>query len=116
MCTTWVATPANRRKEAASSKLPSSGTIPRRCNTGTRAGLLVSAYTRADDSNPDAARKPTSPQPTINTRGRRKRAGNAPKGIWFEGKIQSFVVHTKPEDNKHGVSSLGATQWPFFHR
>ena len=95
MCTTWVATPANRRKEAASSKLPSSGTIPRCCNTGTREGLLVSAYTRADDINPDAARKPTSPQPTISTRGLRKRAGKAPRGDWFEGKILSFFEQTK---------------------
>ena len=88
----WVATPESLRNVAGWSKLPANAQIPCCCKSAMRDSLLVKAYTRVPFFNKAAARIPTSPQPTINTRGRLKRDGNAPRGFWFEGKIQSFVV------------------------
>jgi hypothetical protein len=85
-----VATPAKRRKLMGSSKLPNNGVMPRACNSGTLCAELVSASSRLDALNKPATRKPTSPQPTIKTRGLLNRAGKAPRGLRFEGKISSF--------------------------
>ena len=49
--------------------------------TAFRAEGPVSASTRKRGVSKRATRRPTSPQPTMSTRPRRKRAGKAPKGL-----------------------------------
>ena len=90
MCTTCVATPAKRSKLRGSSKLPSKGAMSFDWSSANRCTELVNANTRLDAANKPATRSPTSPQPTINTRGLLNRAGKAPRGLRFEGKIASF--------------------------
>jgi hypothetical protein len=65
-------------------------------NPSIRAACEVSASTRTRGASKRATRRPTSPQPTMSTRLRRKRAGKAPKGLWFEGKIGAYV-RCKPQ-------------------
>jgi hypothetical protein len=64
--------------------------MPFACNSANRCTELVNANTRLDAFKSPATRSPTSPQPTINTRGLLNRAGKAPRGLRFEGKIASF--------------------------
>jgi hypothetical protein len=67
--------------------------------------------------NCPAVLKPTSPQPTIKTRCRRKRAGSVPKGVWFEGKIRGSGSKSTPLGyRKDELSNFCAAQWPQLHR
>ena len=92
--TRW-AMPRKRRKLETSSKLPTSGVIPNCRSAAARSGDEVNASSRGPRlpaapvaaCNALAARCPTSPQPMMSTRVRRKRAGNARRGVGFEGKI-----------------------------
>ena len=68
----WRARPDCRR----------SGVMPQRAQRGDALGVEVSASRRTRPEQQLArTRRPTSPQPTISTRGRRKRAGKAPAGV-----------------------------------
>jgi CDP-4-dehydro-6-deoxyglucose reductase, E3 len=89
---TRVATPESRRRLCTWSRLPKRGVTPTARNGSTRDCEDVSAITRMrglprPELNARTTRMPTSPQPMINRRSRLKRAGRAPKGLWFEGKI-----------------------------
>ena len=86
-CTTWVPRPASRRNVAGSSRLPCSGVMFFPRISATRELDEVNARTLMRLGSKRAARRPTSPHPMIKIRWRRKRAGNAPKGFRFEGKI-----------------------------
>ncbi len=86
-CTSRVARPASLRRLCAASKFPRKGVRPIARSSATRPDCEVSAKSRTLPRKHWARRNPTSPQPTINTRSRRKRAGKAPRGVWFEGKI-----------------------------
>ena len=95
-CSTRWPNAARRRRVCASSKLPNSGVMPAARKGAIRAACEVSASTRTRSVSKRATRMPTSPQPTMSTRLRRKRAGKAPKGLWFEGKIGDYV-RCKPQ-------------------
>ena len=90
-CSTCVASPDKRARLCGSSRLPARGVRPQARSRRSRPGEEVSASkrTRRLSGAPscEAVRSPMSPQPTISTRGRRKREGKAPRGVWFEGKI-----------------------------
>jgi hypothetical protein len=79
--------PDSRISDPGLSKLPNSGVMPLERNSAARPEFEVSANKRTRLRNCPATRKPTSPQPTIKTRSRRKREGKEPRGVWFEGKI-----------------------------
>jgi hypothetical protein len=96
---TRVASPASRRRLAGSSRLPGNGTTPSPRKTDWRSGVDVKASTRARRTKDLATRWPTSPQPTIKTRSRRKRAGKAPRGVWFEGTIQELAARLPGDQN-----------------
>jgi ferredoxin len=55
-------------------------------NSGTRAGDDVSASRRTRAAGRAPSRRPTSPQPTMSTRSRRKRLGRAPRGSGLRAK------------------------------
>jgi hypothetical protein len=99
-CTIRVAKPAKRRRLLASSRLPSKGKMPCPLSTAQFSGDEVKAMTRNGAGANRATRWPTSPQPTINSRWRRKRAGKAPSGVWFEGKIAVFAKNSNPKDTQ----------------
>ena len=82
-----VARPANRRRLGASSKFPCNGVNPWPRKNSLRSAWEVSANSLTLPCICLATRIPTSPQPTISKRSRRNLAGNAPRGVWFEGKI-----------------------------
>ena len=119
-CTTRVAMPARRRTVAAASRLPCRGSSPWRRNCGTRSGDEVRASRRGRPAPPppkaSATRRPTSPQPTSSTRSRRKRAGSAPRGERFEGKIGGCPAglkdKTPPRIPKDELPDFRAAQWP----
>ena len=74
--------------------------MPRERNSSTRLEDDVSAISPTRSRRTAATRRPTSPQPTINTRSLRKRAGSAPRGLWFEGKIRGYAKTECPKDNE----------------
>ena len=80
-CTTCVPRPASRRNVAGSSRLPCSGVMFFPRSSDTREADEVNAKTWTWPGSIPATRRPTSPQPMIKIRWRRKRAGNAPKGF-----------------------------------
>ena len=95
-CSTRPARPAqaaSRRKLAGASRSPASGVMPICRKAAALAALRHRASTRTRGNSRRAARTPTSPQPTMSTRARRKRAGSArgraPQKKRFTGKIRS---------------------------
>ena len=74
--------------------VPVSGVMPAARKASAREGLEVSAIRRARRPEPSsrAARRPTSPHPTINTRSRRKRAGKAPRKLIGRGFLRQCAV------------------------
>jgi hypothetical protein len=88
---TLDAMPAKRCNDDGLSKLPKSGVMPSARKDSKRWVLEVSASVPTERGSSAATRSPTSPQPTIKTRWRRNRAGSAPRGDWFEGKIAGFI-------------------------
>jgi hypothetical protein len=84
---TRVASPASRASVAGRSRSPASGVMPSSRRRGARSGDELRASSRTRLPSMRATRVPTSPHPTTSTRSRRKRAGRAPRGLWFEGTI-----------------------------
>ena len=86
--TTRWARPARRRRVWALSRLPTRGVAPNARKAGMRSTVDVSASQRPCGRWALSKRTPTSPQPSTSTRSLRKREGKAPRGDWFEGKIE----------------------------
>ena len=89
-------------------------------SSGSRAGDEVIASTRTVFGSWRTARTPTSPQPTTKTRTRRKRAGSAPSGFRFEGKIggcrkTGTMKNDKRKDTDYDFLCDRAAEWPRFH-
>ena len=108
-CSTCVARPDSRRRLAAWSRLPSSGVMPWARRAGARSGLEVSASTRTGERPVALARKacatrrPTSPQPTMSTRARRKRAGSAPRLQAGEAELMQGLSKVRRASHRPGA-------------